>query len=247
MSDSSALGGLITQASRDDPPTPEKKTDALDMSNVKEAVDNLADEEEVDEERGLLGKKKSEHTNKKCLVLDLDETLVHSSFKKVPKADFLVPVDIDGVVHTVYVLKRPFTDEFLAAASELFEIVLFTASLSKYADPLLDMLDTNSTMDHRLFRDSCVQKDYCYVKDLSKLGRKLEDCIIVDNSPQSYIFQPSNAIPIPSWFDDQSDTALRDLIPVLGHLASVKDVRSSLQANRHSFTWLLKKYGVKSS
>lgn len=239
MTDSSKLGSLITQVSKNP-----QKNDALDMSNVKNVVDNLDNlEEDVEENGGLLGKRKKEHRNKKCLVLDLDETLVHSSFKKVPKADFLVPVDIDGVVHTVYVLKRPFTDEFLAACSELFEIVLFTASLSKYADPLLDMLDTKSTMDHRLFRDSCVQKDYCYVKDLSKLGRRLRDCIIVDNSPQSYIFQPSNAIPIPSWFDDQSDTALRDLIPVLRHLAEVDDVRKCLQANRHSFQWLLKKFG----
>lgn len=237
---SEAVESLITQVSKGAKPV---TTDALDMSSVKQAVDQIGAEEEVDEEAGLLGPRKPQHKGKKTLVLDLDETLVHSSFKKVNKADFLVPVDIDGVVHTVYVLKRPHTDEFLAACSELFEIVLFTASLSKYADPLLDMLDTQETLDYRLFRDSCVQRDYCYVKDLSKLGRSLKNSIIVDNSPQSYIFQPSNAIPIPSWFDDQNDTALKDLIPVLEHLAGVADVRECLQANRHSFQWLVKKYG----
>lgn len=232
------LDSLITQVSKAKPAT----ADSLDLSSVKEAVDSIADED-VDEEAGLLGARKSQHAGKKTLVLDLDETLVHSSFKKVPKADFLVPVDIDGVVHTVYVLKRPYTDEFLAACSELYEIVLFTASLSKYADPLLDMLDTQETLDYRLFRDSCVQRDYCYVKDLSKLGRSLKDSIIVDNSPQSYVFQPINAIPIPSWFDDPEDKALKDLIPVLQHLATVPDVRKCLNANKHSFQWLLKKYG----
>ncbi len=45
----------------------------------------------------------------KCLVLDLDETLVHSSFKP----DFIIPVEIDRVAHHVYVLKRPYVDEFL--------------------------------------------------------------------------------------------------------------------------------------
>jgi len=235
MSTSANLDSLITQVSKD----PREKKDSLNLDSVKSA---LADVSEVSEKDGLLGERKVEHKGKKCLVLDLDETLVHSSFKKVPKADFLVPVDIDGVVHTVYVLKRPFTDEFLTACAELFEIVLFTASLSKYADPLLDMLDTRQTLTHRLFRDSCVQKDYCYVKDLSKLGRPLKDCIIVDNSPQSYIFQPENAIPIPSWFDDEHDTALRDLIPVLKKLAKETDVRSILQANKHSFQWLLKKH-----
>jgi len=241
MSDSAKLASLVTQVQKS------QERDALDLSSVKKVVDNLAEEEEeVDEDEDFLASGKQNNKNKKCLVLDLDETLVHSSFKKVPKADFLVPVDIDGVVHTVYVLKRPYTDEFLKACGEIFEIVLFTASLAKYADPLLDMLDTKGILHHRLFRNSCVQKDYCYVKDLAKLGRKLKDCIIVDNSPQSYIFQPSNAVPIPSWFDDQEDTALLELIPVLEHLAKVDDVRKCLQANRHSFQWLLKKFGNKS-
>jgi len=50
---------------------------------------------------------------RKCLVLDLDETLVHSSFKPVPNADFIIPVEIEDTVHQVYVLKRPGVDEFM--------------------------------------------------------------------------------------------------------------------------------------
>ena len=53
------------------------------------------------------------------------------SLQPVPNADFVVPIEIDGTVHNVFVLKRPFVDEFLAAVGPLFEIVLFTASLSK--------------------------------------------------------------------------------------------------------------------
>lgn len=68
---------------------------------------------------------------KKCVVIDLDETLVHSSFKPISNADFIVPVEIDGTVHQVYVLKRPYVDEFLQRMGELFECVLFTASLAK--------------------------------------------------------------------------------------------------------------------
>ncbi|MEE6467436.1 hypothetical protein FKM82_007236 [Ascaphus truei] len=68
---------------------------------------------------------------KKCVVIDLDETLVHSSFKPINNADFIVPVEIDGTIHQVYVLKRPHVDEFLQKMGELFECVLFTASLAK--------------------------------------------------------------------------------------------------------------------
>ena len=31
---------------------------------------------------------------KKCLALDLDETLVHSSFRAVQGADFVIPVQV---------------------------------------------------------------------------------------------------------------------------------------------------------
>ena len=74
---------------------------------------------------------KGQDKGKKCVVLDLDETLVHSSFKPVEGADFVVPVEIEGVVYKVYVLKRPYVDEFLKRCGELFECVLWTASLSK--------------------------------------------------------------------------------------------------------------------
>ena len=128
---------------------------------------------------------------------------------------------------------------------ELYEVVVFTASVSKYGDPLLDQLDTHHVVHHRLFRDSCYNHQGNYVKvgsrllfscfsmiidlplqDLSQVGRDLHDTIIIDNSPTSYIFHPQHAVPISSWFSDAHDNELLDLIPVLEDLASaqVKDV-----------------------
>ena len=49
----------------------------------------------------------------------------------VVNADFIVPVEIEGVIHQVYVLKRPYCDEFLHRMGEMFECILFTASLAK--------------------------------------------------------------------------------------------------------------------
>ena len=53
-----------------------------------------------------------------CLVLDLDETLVHSSFRAVPNPDYIIPVQIEDVVHHVYVCKRPGVDEYLRRCGE---------------------------------------------------------------------------------------------------------------------------------
>lgn len=165
---------------------------------------------------------------KSCVVIDLDETLVHSSFKPISNADFIVPVEIDGTVHQVYVLKRPYVDEFLQKMGELFECVLFTASLAKYADPVADLLDQWGVFRARLFRESCVFHRGNYVKDLSRLGRELSKVIIVDNSPASYIFHPENAVPVQSWFDDMADTELLDLIPIFEGLSQETDIYTAL-------------------
>ncbi|XP_045858773.1 CTD small phosphatase-like protein isoform X4 [Meles meles] len=165
---------------------------------------------------------------KKCVVIDLDETLVHSSFKPISNADFIVPVEIDGTIHQVYVLKRPHVDEFLQRMGQLFECVLFTASLAKYADPVADLLDRWGVFRARLFRESCVFHRGNYVKDLSRLGRELSKVIIVDNSPASYIFHPENAVPVQSWFDDMTDTELLDLIPFFEGLSREDDVYNML-------------------
>ncbi|MFT7807942.1 putative phosphatase PSR2 isoform X1 [Arapaima gigas] len=177
----------------------------------------------------LLHQVKSEDVGKMCAVLDLDETLVHSSFKPVNNADFIIPVEIDGTVYQVYVLKRPHVDEFLKRMGEMFECVLFTASLAKYADPVSDELDKWGAFRSRLFRESCVYHRGNYVKDLGRLGRDLNKVIIVDNSPASYIFHPDNAVPVASWFNDMSDTQLLDLIPFFERLSKAEDVYTVLK------------------
>lgn len=171
----------------------------------------------------------------KCLVLDLDETLIHSSFKPIPDPDFTVDIDLDGDTHRVYVRKRPGVDHFMREVGKKFEIVIFTASLAKYADPLLDVLDKDRVVNFRLFRDSCVQHYGNFVKDLTQLGRVLESSIIIDNSPFSYMFQPDNAIPIKTWFHDKSDQQLIELLPFLNELAQCDDVVPLLQKKDFSF------------
>ena len=61
----------------------------------------------------FLGPLDARDAGKPCLVLDLDETLVHSSFKPVPNPDYIIPVEIDGSMTDVYVLKRPWVDFFM--------------------------------------------------------------------------------------------------------------------------------------
>ncbi|KAH9820817.1 hypothetical protein DFH28DRAFT_1121176 [Melampsora americana] len=221
--------------------------DETEAESVEDEDDDLEDSEDDEEDRivamGGMGIPVGEdgvarpllapldltvHQGRKCLVLDLDETLVHSSFKTIPQSDFVVPVEIENAVHNVYVIKRPGVDEFMRKMGEIYEVVVFTASLSKYADPVLDMLDIHHVVKHRLFRESCYNHKGNYVKDLSQLGRPIGDTIIIDNSPASYIFHPSNAVPVSSWFNDPHDTELADLAAFLADIANVPDVRTIL-------------------
>lgn len=194
----------------------------------------------MNDPRGLLNPNNTKF--KKTLVLDLDETLVHSSFRPVDNPTFIIPVHIDNHVYNVYVLKRPYTDIFLERASKCYEIIIFTASLAKYADPLLDELDKKKVINGRLFRNSCVMSVKTYVKDLSVLGRQLKNLIIVDNSPLSYQFQPKNAINCTSWFDDPEDTELLDMLPILETtLLEEDDVRTVLDADNMTYPELVAK------
>ena len=61
---------------------------------------------------------------------------------------------------------------------------------------MADLLDQWGVFRARLFRESCVFHRGNYVKDLSRLGRELNNVIIVDNSPASYIFHPENAVSV---------------------------------------------------
>ena len=113
--------------------------------------------------------------------------------------------------------------------SEHYELVIFTASLSQYADPLLDILDAKQLCSARLFREHCTHMCESHVKNLQLLGRAMKDVLIIDNSPNCFMLQPENAIPIKSWFDDPADTQLIELIPFLERLAFKPDVRPILK------------------
>ena len=175
----------------------------------------------------LLPKKDS---NKKTLVLDLDETLVHSC--GIPfdcPSDFIIQIEQDNDIHDIHVLVRPYVEEFLEKMSKRYELVIFTASISKYANPLLNIIDKMGFVPFRLFREHCTLINTTFVKDLNLLGRDLKDIIILDNNPTAYSLNHYNGFPIKSWFDDKNDDELLKIIPILEFLSYVPDVRDYIK------------------
>ena len=173
----------------------------------------------------LLPQKSPDFIDKKTLILDLDETLVHSSPSPFDKNDIVLEVEFDGILYNIYVLIRPGAENFIKKMSKFFEVVIFTASISKYASPLLDKLDKENKIKYRLYREHCTFLNGIYIKELKRLNRDLKDLIIVDNSPLAFAFDSENGLPIKSWYDDKNDNEFENISILLEFLAKVNDVR----------------------
>ena len=188
-----------------------------------------------------IGSQLPKHKGKLTLVLDVDETLIHSRlspgqdrFRQTEERkentqgceEFKITLE-DG--ETIWVNKRPGLDKFLHSMSERYECIAYTAALEEYAKPLLDWLDPKGTIfTHRLYRDSCLFMRGYYVKDLQKVNRNLKRTVLVDNNAFCFLPQLSNGIPISSFYDDPNDNALVVLSTFLQRLDNEKDVRPML-------------------
>ncbi|KAJ5637399.1 hypothetical protein N7490_007278 [Penicillium lividum] len=188
----------------------------------------------------------------KTLVLDLDETLIHSLSKGgrmssghmvevklyMPMTTSLAPGGPQttlGPQHPIlyYVHKRPHCDDFLRKICKWYKLVIFTASVQEYADPVIDWLESERKYFHaRYYRQHCTLRNGAYIKDLSSVEPDLSKVMILDNSPMSYIFHEDNAIPIEGWLNDPTDNGLLHLIPMLEALQYVTDVRALLALRR---------------
>jgi len=189
----------------------------------------------------LLPPQSEQDQGKLTVVLDIDETLVHTEF--LPEHIMLTPEKIEFfnancnsqffcvfvTGRAALVRKRPFLREFLQEASKRYELITFTAGSEEYANAVLDRLDPNgSIFRHRLFRQHCCANGL--VKDLRILNRNLQRTVMVDNSHFSFLFQLGNGIPIESFYDDSADKALIMLHDFLDALRNEEDVRSSLRS-----------------
>ncbi|KAL1205151.1 Mitochondrial import inner membrane translocase subunit TIM50 [Cardamine amara subsp. amara] len=173
-----------------------------------------------------------EYTNtKRTVILDLDETLVHST-TQLPgvKYDFMVMVKMEKEIIPIFVVKRPGVSEFLERLGENYKVAVFTAGVEDYASQVLDKLDKNGVISQRLYRDSCTEVNGRYVKDLSLVvGKDLGSALIVDDNPSSYSLQPENGVPIKAFVDDMKDQELLNLGEFLECCYGYEDMRDAVK------------------
>lgn len=169
------------------------------------------------------------HTHSlKTLVLDLDETLLHSSLRPDFPYEKELQVTLEGRTGVLYTGRRPGLQTFLEVLASMYELVAFTASTEEYANAVLDWIDPGKLIKHRLYRSHCVLVEGILVKDLRVLGRDLSDVVILENSFYSFGLQLDNGVPVRSWYGAAADSELQRVLPELQHLAQSKDVRKEL-------------------
>ena len=170
--------------------------------------------------KGLLPKKAS-HLPPFTLVLDLDETLIHCLRSGNNK-------DTNKIRNKFNV--RPYAIKFLNNVSEFYEVVIFTAAIQLYADPIIDDIDPCSKISHRLYRNHTKTDLNSYIKDLALIGRSLESTIIVDNIAENFRKQKENGIHIRDFYGDSADRRLKKLSVMLIQIAKMKptDIRNEL-------------------
>ncbi|EFN52946.1 hypothetical protein CHLNCDRAFT_137319 [Chlorella variabilis] len=185
-------------------------------------------------EPALLPPQRPEHRGRLVVCLDLDGTLVTTFTPK--RAPMLPPGSISYVVgrggklnpNGVFVVERPGLGDFLRRIAPFSEVVLFTAGLKDYAAPICDAIEARypGAFHHRLYRTATVAEDvYPCIKDMSRLGRDLGRCVLVDDTPLAFFRQPDHGVPVLQFRGDMDDRMLPEAVaPLLESLHGCADV-----------------------
>ena len=178
---------------------------------------------------GPYKKNLSKNDKSQTLILDLDETLIHSEEAiSTKKYDTVLTITLSNNRPQRIGLKlRPYCTQFLEKMSKKFELIIFTASLEDYANKVIDYIDPeNKFISHRLFRQHCISHERCFIKDQRVINRRIEDMIIVDNLVYSFALQIDNGIPINTWLHDETDCEQLKLLDCLKDIRTYQDTRN---------------------
>ena len=232
-----------------------RKDQILDMETLE--VDPHLDAflKELEEEEGeklvesaLLPPQSPANTGRLTVCLDLDGTLIAAFAPR--RAPQLGPDSIGYIVGKggklnpggVFVVERPGLGEFLKRIAAIAEVVIFTAGLEDYATPILNALEARyGKFTHRLYRQATTPHPvYPCVKDMSRLGRSLQRCVLVDDTPLAFLKQPDNGIPVLQYRGNPDDRILLEaVVPVIEALVEQSDVTQVLARQFSMQKWFI--------
>jgi len=162
------------------------------------------------------------------LILDLDETLIHTAM-----APLAIPHDFRCLDY--YVHERPFLREFLASVSAAWDLAVWTSSSADYAGCIRNHIFADLPLSFMWTRERCTRRfdaesrQYYPVKDLRKVknaGYDLRRVLMIDDTPQMLERNYGNLVVVQEFTGDSADRELLALAMYLAGLVSEGDLRA---------------------
>lgn len=174
---------------------------------------------------------------KRLAIFDLDETLIHCELYDINSAQKKIQIKMSASVEkTIGLNIRPNYRETISKIKEKYHVIMFTASLQKYADAIMEEIDPNGELfQYRLYRNNCTQikvdNQIYYIKDLRVFKNiSLDDIVIIDNSVLSFAFHLDNGIPILPYYSGSDEIEMNNLMKLLENLADVPHIKTKLRS-----------------
>ena len=147
---------------------------------------------------------KNKMVKKFCLVLDLDETLIHNLYLPIGE----------------YFFVRPGVFDLFENIHQFYEIIIFTSAKKDYAYNIIEKIDYKDYIDYILHKKHNTNLNGNIVKKLDLIGRDLNKIIYVDNLEKNAKYNKKNFYLISSWYNDILDTEINILKDKLIHIAT---------------------------
>jgi Dullard-like phosphatase family protein len=204
--------------------TPQEQSSGLGAENEEE-VGNCTDLETKQETE-------AEQTPQPyVLLLDLDETIIRSSKNKPTISDYgeakAISYNDNDERCQVYVILRPYLEEFISEVSKKYKIYIYTSATAEYAEACLTNFDFGRSISGIFSRKNCKQTSNSnFEKDIFTFGFDETRLVFVDDWKSQTIHAPKNSLNIKFFNGRRSDTELLTLKDFLVELAEEPDVRS---------------------
>lgn len=140
-----------------------------------------------------------ERERKLILILDLDQTIIHTSVSERP-SDFRF--SIGGC--DFYVKYRPFLRSFLRKVSKLYEIHIYTMGAREYAEMICGAIDPSRAC----FGDRIVSRCENFnelTKSIGRISSISNNVVILDDRADVWNFSPNLVLVRPFWYYDRTD------------------------------------------
>ena len=174
------------------------------------------------------------NSERKLLILDLDETLIYATEEKLER-------EADLLVGQYFVYKRPFLEMFLTFCFENFEVAVWTSSTANYSAQIIEnIFDPDFQISFFWAREKCTisfdagERINFYEKKISKIRRRkydLKSVIIVDDSPEKWRSSYGNLVRVKPYFGETEDDELKHLIVYLERLKEIENIRKFEKRN----------------